>query len=53
MLRKLHRDGINNATNSVTVVAILFAAVAFAAIFTVPGGDVDSGVAVMVSSMSF
>lgn len=53
MLQKLHRDGINNATNSVTVVAILFAAVAFAAIFTVPGGDVDSGVAVMVSSMSF
>ncbi|KAL0338363.1 UNVERIFIED_CONTAM: Ankyrin repeat-containing protein ITN1 [Sesamum angustifolium] len=36
-LRKLHREGINNATNSVTVVAVLFATVAFAAIFTVPG----------------
>ncbi|CAA2972380.1 ankyrin repeat-containing protein ITN1-like [Olea europaea var. sylvestris] len=52
-LRKLHREGINNATNSVTVVAVLFATVAFAAIFTVPGGDDDSGVAVMVSSPSF
>ncbi|KAL3825961.1 hypothetical protein ACJIZ3_021990 [Penstemon smallii] len=52
-LRKLHREGINNATNSVTVVAVLFATVAFAAIFTVPGGDDDSGMAVMVSSPSF
>ncbi|CAK9147214.1 unnamed protein product [Ilex paraguariensis] len=52
-LRKLHREGINNATNSVTVVAVLFATVAFAAMFTVPGGDDDSGMAVMVSSPSF
>ncbi|XVF75435.1 hypothetical protein PTKIN_Ptkin13bG0188600 [Pterospermum kingtungense] len=52
-LRKLHREGINNATNSVTVVAVLFATVAFAAIFTVPGGDQNSGVAVVVSSSSF
>lgn len=52
-LRKLHREGINNATNSVTVVAVLFATVAFAAIFTVPGGDEDSGEAVMVGSISF
>ncbi|KAF8396685.1 hypothetical protein HHK36_018310 [Tetracentron sinense] len=52
-LRKLHREGINNATNSVTVVAVLFATVAFAAIFTVPGGDKDSGVAVVVSRASF
>ncbi|MBA0662880.1 hypothetical protein Goklo_006948 [Gossypium klotzschianum] len=52
-LRKLHREGINNATNSVTVVAVLFATVAFAAIFTVPGGDQDSGVAVVVKSSSF
>ncbi|XP_022746595.1 ankyrin repeat-containing protein ITN1-like [Durio zibethinus] len=52
-LRKLHREGINNATNSVTVVAVLFATVAFAAIFTVPGGDLDSGVAVVVSSRPF
>ncbi|XP_020571679.1 ankyrin repeat-containing protein ITN1-like [Phalaenopsis equestris] len=52
-IRKLHREGINNATNSVTVVAVLFATVAFAAIFTVPGGDEDSGVAVAVLTTSF
>lgn len=52
-LRKLHREGINNATNSVTVVAVLFATVAFAAIFTVPGGDEDSGMAVAANSVSF
>lgn len=52
-LRKLHREGINNATNSVTVVASLFATVAFAAIFTVPGGDDETGMAVMVGSASF
>ncbi|KAJ0657737.1 putative ankyrin repeat-containing domain, PGG domain, ankyrin repeat-containing domain superfamily [Helianthus annuus] len=52
-LRKLHREGINNATNSVTVVAVLFATVAFAAIFTVPGGDDDHGMAVVVDRVSF
>lgn len=52
-LRKLHREGINNATNSVTVVAVLFATVAFAAIFTVPGGDDDSGMAVTIGTSSF
>ncbi|KAG5237658.1 hypothetical protein OIU78_005615 [Salix suchowensis] len=52
-LRKLHREGINNATNSVTVVAVLFATVAFAAIFTVPGGDKDNGTAVVVSHAPF
>ncbi|VAH89517.1 unnamed protein product [Triticum turgidum subsp. durum] len=52
-LRKLHREGINNATNSVTVVAVLFATVAFAAIFTVPGGNDDHGVAIVVHAVSF
>ncbi|XP_057981788.1 ankyrin repeat-containing protein ITN1 [Malania oleifera] len=52
-LRKLHREGINNATNSVTVVAVLFATVAFAAIFTVPGGDDNNGKAVTVNRASF
>ncbi|KAF8397564.1 hypothetical protein HHK36_016484 [Tetracentron sinense] len=52
-LRKLHREGINNATNSVTLVAVLFATVAFAAIFTVPGGDDNNGMAVMVRRASF
>ncbi|KAJ6743285.1 CASKIN [Salix viminalis] len=46
-LRRLHREGINNATNSVTVVAVLFATVAFAAIFTVPGGAKENGTAVV------
>ncbi|XP_020597057.1 ankyrin repeat-containing protein At5g02620-like isoform X2 [Phalaenopsis equestris] len=36
-LRKLHSGGLNNAINSNTVVAVLIATVAFAAIFTVPG----------------
>ncbi|XP_078159876.1 ankyrin repeat-containing protein ITN1-like [Carex rostrata] len=52
-LRKLHREGINNATNSVTVVAVLFATVAFAAIFTVPGGNTNDGVAVVSSTAAF
>ncbi|PKU78921.1 Ankyrin repeat-containing protein [Dendrobium catenatum] len=52
-LRKLHREGINNATNSVTVVAVLFATVTFAAIFTVPGGDDNSGMAVTIGTGSF
>ncbi|KAF8045587.1 hypothetical protein N665_4669s0001 [Sinapis alba] len=52
-LRKLHREGINNATNSVTVVVVLFATVAFAAIFTVPGGDNNDGSAVVVGRASF
>lgn len=52
-LRRLHREGINNATNSVTVVAVLFSTVAFAAIFTIPGGAKENGTAVVVSSLSF
>lgn len=36
-LQKLHIGGLNNAINSNTVVAVLIATVAFAAIFTVPG----------------
>ncbi|WOL14861.1 ankyrin repeat-containing protein [Canna indica] len=41
-LNKLHEEGLNNAINSNTVVAVLIATVAFAAIFTVPGEYVDS-----------
>uniref|UniRef100_A0A7N0TC12 PGG domain-containing protein n=1 Tax=Kalanchoe fedtschenkoi TaxID=63787 RepID=A0A7N0TC12_KALFE len=36
-LRKLHRDAVQNTTNSVTVVAVLFASIAFLAIFNLPG----------------
>ncbi|KAG4999972.1 hypothetical protein JHK87_021044 [Glycine soja] len=52
-LRKLNRAGVNNATNSVTVVAVLFVTLALAAIFSVPGGDYDNGVAVMVGTIPF
>ncbi|KAJ6413672.1 hypothetical protein OIU84_006471 [Salix udensis] len=37
----MHGEGLNNAINSTTVVAVLIATVAFAAIFTVPGQYVD------------
>ncbi|KAL8525590.1 hypothetical protein ACS0TY_015000 [Phlomoides rotata] len=48
-INKMHTEGLNNAINSTTVVAVLIATVAFAAIFTVPGqyaddpGDVPPG----------
>ncbi|KAJ7947725.1 Ankyrin repeat-containing protein [Quillaja saponaria] len=41
-LNKMHTEGLNNAINSTTVVAVLIATVAFAAIFTVPGQYVDN-----------
>lgn len=40
-LKKLHISGLNNAITSSTVVAVLIATVAFAAIFTVPGQYVE------------
>ncbi|QHO30912.1 hypothetical protein HN51_019122 [Arachis hypogaea] len=40
-INKMHQEGLNNAINSTTVVAVLIATVAFAAIFTVPGQFVD------------
>lgn len=40
-IEKLHISGLNNAINSATVVAVLIATVAFAAIFTVPGQYVE------------
>ncbi|XP_013679172.2 ankyrin repeat-containing protein At5g02620-like, partial [Brassica napus] len=41
VLNKMHTEGLNNAINSTTVVAVLIATVAFAAIFTVPGQYVE------------
>ena len=41
-LNKMHSEGLNNAINSTTVVAVLIATVAFAAIFNVPGQYADS-----------
>lgn len=40
-INKMHVESLNNAINSTTVVAVLIATVAFAAIFTVPGQFVD------------
>ncbi|CAK8536158.1 unnamed protein product [Lathyrus sativus] len=40
-INKMHSEGLDNAINSTTVVAVLIATVAFAAIFTVPGQFVD------------
>ncbi|KAB1221613.1 hypothetical protein CJ030_MR2G006823 [Morella rubra] len=40
-LNKMHSEGLNNAINSTTVVAVLIATVAFAAIFNVPGQFAD------------
>lgn len=37
----MHTEGLNNAINSTTVVAVLIATVAFAAIFSVPGQYAD------------
>ncbi|KAF8398939.1 hypothetical protein HHK36_014804 [Tetracentron sinense] len=42
-LRKLHRDAVQNTTNSVTVVAVLFASTAFLAIFNLPGQYIRGG----------
>lgn len=40
-LHKMHAEGLNNAINSTTVVAVLIATIAFAAIFQIPGQFVD------------
>ncbi|KAL2533701.1 Ankyrin repeat family protein [Abeliophyllum distichum] len=40
-LNKMQAEGLNNAITSTTVVAVLIATVAFAAIFTLPGQYVD------------
>ncbi|XAR68999.1 hypothetical protein NMG60_11000431 [Bertholletia excelsa] len=40
-INKMHEEGLNNAVSSTTVVAVLIATVAFAAIFTVPGQYYD------------
>ncbi|XP_019159287.1 PREDICTED: ankyrin repeat-containing protein At5g02620-like [Ipomoea nil] len=40
-LNKMHSEGLNNAINSTTVVAVLIATVAFAAIYNLPGQYAD------------
>lgn len=41
-LNKMHSEGLNNAINSTTVVAVLIATVAFAAIYNLPGQYADN-----------
>ncbi|XP_004297440.1 PREDICTED: ankyrin repeat-containing protein At2g01680 [Fragaria vesca subsp. vesca] len=40
-LKKLHREAVQNTNNSITVVAVLFASIAFLAIFNLPGQYFD------------
>lgn len=40
-LNKMHREALNNAINSTTVVAVLIATIAFAAIYQIPGNFID------------
>lgn len=40
-LRKLHREAVQNTINSVTLVAVLIASIAFTAIFNLPGDYVQ------------
>ncbi|KAM7254963.1 hypothetical protein ACFE04_020204 [Oxalis oulophora] len=56
-LRKLHREAVLNTTNSITVVAVLFASIAFLAIFNLPGqyfqDDPDAGKANIADNVGF
>lgn len=42
-LRKLHREAVQNTTNSITVVAVLIASIAFMSIFNLPGQYLEIG----------
>lgn len=42
-LKKIHREAVQNTINSVTVVAVLFASIAFMGIFNLPGQYVMKG----------
>ncbi|KAL6187014.1 hypothetical protein ACLB2K_043130 [Fragaria x ananassa] len=42
-LKKLHREAVQNTNNSITVVAVLFASIAFLAIFNLPGQYIFNG----------
>ncbi|URE10134.1 Ankyrin repeat-containing protein [Musa troglodytarum] len=52
-LQKLHLGGLNNAINSNTVVAVLIATVAFAAIFQLPGQFVPDAEAYIAKNAAF
>lgn len=42
-LKKIHREAVQNTINSVTVVAVLVASIAFLALFNLPGQYLSSG----------
>lgn len=42
-LKKIHREAVQNTINSLTVVAVLFASIAFLAIFNLPGQYYKTG----------
>ncbi|XP_071690894.1 ankyrin repeat-containing protein At2g01680 [Rutidosis leptorrhynchoides] len=42
-LKKIHREAVQNTINSLTVVAVLFASIAFLAIFNLPGQYLRTG----------
>ncbi|CAH9134315.1 unnamed protein product [Cuscuta epithymum] len=52
-LKKIHREAVQNTVNSVTVVATLFASIAFLAIFNMPGQYTDSGEARVAETVAF
>ncbi|ERM95855.1 ankyrin repeat-containing protein At2g01680 [Amborella trichopoda] len=56
-LKKLHREAVSNTTNSVTVVAVLIASIAFMSIFNLPGQylqkDPDMGQATIAGVYGF
>ncbi|XP_061351234.1 ankyrin repeat-containing protein At2g01680 [Gastrolobium bilobum] len=56
-LKKLHRDAVQNTINSITVVAVLFASIAFLTIFNLPGQYIktgsDAGKANIANSVGF
>lgn len=52
-INKLHDEGLNNAINSTTVVAVLIATVAFAAAFAPPGDYGDDGAPRLANRYAF
>ncbi|XP_078160041.1 ankyrin repeat family protein [Carex rostrata] len=52
-LRKLHREAVQNTINSVTLVAVLIASIAFMAIFNLPGQYSQTGEAYIADRIGF
>ncbi|KAL7000871.1 hypothetical protein U1Q18_002022 [Sarracenia purpurea var. burkii] len=52
-LKKIHREAVQNTINSVTVVAVLFASIAFLAVFNLPGQNKEDGEANIAHTTAF